>query len=149
MRALRSRSPERGAAALEFALVAPVLILMIMGMVDFGMVVNAQAVVANGARDGARVASLNGSEANARAAALKSASSLGGAAPTVSVQCFTDITATTPCTGANYDVAKAAGNIVRVTVTYTYTWITPLPTWIGRGPTQTISKVSFMRIEST
>ncbi len=149
MRVLRSGSRERGAAALEFALVAPVLILMIMGMVDFGMVVNAQAVVANGARDGARVASLNGSEANARSAALKSTSSLGGTAPTVAVQCFTDITAATACTGANYDAAKAAGYIVRVTVTYSYTWITPLPTWIGRGPTQTISKVSYMRIEST
>ena len=149
MRAHRSGWRQRGAAALEFALVAPVLILMILGMIDFGMVMNAQALVANAARDGARVASLNGTEANSRTAALRSTTSLGGTAPTVAVECFTDIAATTACTGSNYDTAKAGGYIVRVTVTYTYTWITPLPSWAGLGATSTISKMAYMRIEST
>ena len=149
MRGHRPGTRQRGAAALEFALVAPVLILMILGMIDFGMVMNAQALVANSARDAARVASLNGTEANARSTALKSASSLGGTAPTVTVQCFTDIAATTACTGSSYDTAKAAGYIVRVTVSYTYNWITPLPSWVGMGSTSTISKMAYMRIESS
>lgn len=34
---LRSRKSQRGAAALEFALVFPVLLLLLVGIVDFGM----------------------------------------------------------------------------------------------------------------
>lgn len=159
MRALRSRPRERGAAALEFALVAPALILMIMGMVDFGMVMNAQAVVANGARDGARVASLGGNEVAAKKAVCNTVSALTNSDcatnptsptnPTITVLCYLTDT-TTACTGSTYDTAtKPTGAVVKVTATYTYTYITPLPSWIGIGTTAKISKVSYMRIEGT
>ncbi|MFZ3171746.1 MAG: TadE family protein [Carboxydocellales bacterium] len=45
---------ERGQAMVEMALVLPVLILLIFGIVEFGRVFNAYLIVTNAAREGAR-----------------------------------------------------------------------------------------------
>ena len=47
---------ERGASAVEFAIVLPVLFLVIAGIVDFGRYFFTQIQVTNAAREGARVA---------------------------------------------------------------------------------------------
>lgn len=47
---------ERGAAAVEFAIVLPVLFLVIAGIVDFGRAFFTQIQLANAAREGARAA---------------------------------------------------------------------------------------------
>jgi len=148
MRALRSGRRQRGAAALEFALVAPVLLLMMLGMIDFGLRLDAEAVVVNAARDGARVASLGGDSGQARAAAQKASYP----SATVTVECLLSTDLVTACdNGATYDVARAdkktTSNVVRVTVTYRYSYITPLAAWIGLNSTANIQKVSYMRIE--
>ena len=48
----------RGAALIEFALVVPILILMILGIMEFGWYAKNQLTVANATREGARQASL-------------------------------------------------------------------------------------------
>lgn len=55
------RRKRRGAAAVEFAIVAPVFVLMILGMIEFGRAIMVQQVLTNAAREGARVAVLDGS----------------------------------------------------------------------------------------
>lgn len=52
----RAASADRGAAALEFALVVPVLALLVFGMIDYGLYFTDSL----GARDGARVAARQG-----------------------------------------------------------------------------------------
>lgn len=47
---------ERGASAVEFAIVLPVLFLVIAGIVDFGRAYQAQVQLTNAAREGARAA---------------------------------------------------------------------------------------------
>lgn len=47
---------ERGAAAVEMALVMPILILLIGGIIDFGRAFMTQVIVTNAAREGTRVA---------------------------------------------------------------------------------------------
>jgi hypothetical protein len=54
------RINRRGAAAVEFALVAPIFFLMIFGMIEFGRMVMVQQVITNGSREGARIAVLDG-----------------------------------------------------------------------------------------
>lgn len=54
------RKIRRGAAAVEFAVVAPVFFLMIFGMLEFGRMVMVQQVLTNASREGARVAVLDG-----------------------------------------------------------------------------------------
>src|ERR1039458_5924651 len=49
---------ERGAAAVEFALLLPVLLLLVFGIVDFGRALNAQITLTQAAREGVRLAAL-------------------------------------------------------------------------------------------
>jgi Flp pilus assembly protein TadG len=55
---IRGKSPQ-GQALVEFALVVPLIVLLLMGIFDFGRVIYAYNTVANAARQGARVAAVN------------------------------------------------------------------------------------------
>ena len=61
MRRLRARMrrPARGQSLVEFALVLPIFLILILGILDFGRAVAAYNSVSNGARSGARVAIVN------------------------------------------------------------------------------------------
>ncbi|MGH8913392.1 MAG: TadE/TadG family type IV pilus assembly protein [Acidimicrobiia bacterium] len=54
----RSRS-DRGASLVEFALVAPLLLLLLIGVVEFGWLFAQNLDVRHGAREGARLAAVN------------------------------------------------------------------------------------------
>jgi Flp pilus assembly protein TadG len=59
MKQRRSRVySERGAVAAEFALIVPILVMLIFGMVQLGLTYQRQEAVHAAAREGARVASL-------------------------------------------------------------------------------------------
>lgn len=67
---------DRGAAAVEFALVVPILIALTFGVIAFGHAFHTQTMLDNAARDGVRVFALSDSStaaADARAAAKASA----------------------------------------------------------------------------
>jgi Flp pilus assembly protein TadG len=49
---------DRGAAAVEFALLLPVLLFLVFGIIDFGRALNAQITLTQAAREGARMAAL-------------------------------------------------------------------------------------------
>ncbi len=70
---------ERGAVAVEFALIFPVLVLLLVGIIEFGAMFNAQLLVQGAAREGARAMSLTGDVAQAQAAALNVAPGLSPA----------------------------------------------------------------------
>ena len=55
----RCRRNRRGAAAVEFAIVAPVFFLMVFGMIEFGRALMVQQVLTNASREGARVGVLD------------------------------------------------------------------------------------------
>lgn len=67
---------ERGAAAVEFALVAPVLILLLLGIMEFSKAFHDQASLSAAAREGARAMALGDTVAEARAAARDAAGGL-------------------------------------------------------------------------
>ena len=52
-----------GAAAVEFAIVAPVFFLMVLGMIEIGRAVMVQQIITNASREGARQAVLDGATA--------------------------------------------------------------------------------------
>ena len=56
---LRVRS-ERGAAAVEFALIATILFILLFGIIEFGRVYSKYTVLTGAAREGARFASVRG-----------------------------------------------------------------------------------------
>jgi Flp pilus assembly protein TadG len=49
---------DRGAVAVEFALLLPLLLLIVFGIIDFGRALNAQITLTQAAREGARFASV-------------------------------------------------------------------------------------------
>jgi len=51
-------SADRGATAVEFALLLPLLLLIVMGIIDFGRMLNAQQTLTQAAREGARLVAL-------------------------------------------------------------------------------------------
>ena len=57
-RTARPAPPDRGAAAVEFALLLPVLLLLVFGIIDFGRALNAQITLTQAAREGARLDAL-------------------------------------------------------------------------------------------
>ncbi|SOE02941.1 TadE/TadG family type IV pilus assembly protein [Blastococcus haudaquaticus] len=67
---------ERGAAAVEFALVAPVLILLVLGIIEFSKVYNSQSTLSAAAREGARVMALTNDVTEATAAVRNAATGL-------------------------------------------------------------------------
>ena len=124
---------------MEFALVAPLLIVLLFGMIDFGWALNRYTVLNNAAREGVRAASLGSSEDEVEQVVQDYLGDLDGVDVTVS------------CTRANgtscpsWDSAASSGGTALVTVTYDHTWLTFV------GPTITdelhMEKSSKMRIE--
>jgi Flp pilus assembly protein TadG len=110
MHRLRDKRGERGAAAVEFALVLPVLILLILGLLEFGRLYNVQISLANAAREGARTMVLTKNSAQARTAAI-------AAAPSVSPAIAAGQIVFSPA-------ACATGVQMKVTVTYSATLMT-------------------------
>lgn len=59
-RAIAGRKRRRGAAVVEFAIVAPLFFLLVLGMIEYGRLVMVQQILTNAAREGARKAVLEG-----------------------------------------------------------------------------------------
>jgi Flp pilus assembly protein TadG len=111
---------ERGAAAVEFAIVCPVLVLLVFGMIEFGLLLYNQQVITNASREGARFGIVAPDAGGQRRTAVEIQGVVdtycgsrlvtfgdGGSLPT---------TATTP----NTPTTHAFGEDLTVTVTYPY-----------------------------
>jgi hypothetical protein len=64
MRDINQKNPERGAVVVEFALVLPFLMFLLMGIIEFGLLFYNQQVLTNASREGARagISHLSGSD---------------------------------------------------------------------------------------
>ena len=116
---------DRGAAAVEFALVVGPLVFLIFGSIEFGLYVQARTLIENAAREGVRTASLVGSsdgsaaEGEVKNAAINALGSVSGTVDPPKVTC------TTPASTCVFGSAKA-GSVATVSITVHYTGITGL-----------------------
>lgn len=76
---------ERGAVAVEMALLLPVLVLLLLGIMEFGRAYNAQITLSSAAREGVRVMAINNNAAAARTAVKAAASGLNPALSDASI----------------------------------------------------------------
>ncbi len=108
MRRLRS---EQGATAVEFALVVPVLLILLIGVIEFGRVFNAQLQVTSAARESVRVMAIQKEPALAKSAALAAAPGLSPALRVENVAVSpSSCTATTDVTVTiSYSVSLVSG----------------------------------------
>lgn len=77
---MKTKNKERGAVAVEMALLLPLLLLLLVGIIEFGRVLNVQVSLSQAAREGARNAAIhyNDDELDVEGAALGAAPSLAG-----------------------------------------------------------------------
>lgn len=73
------KQSERGAVAVEFALLLPVLLLLVLGVMEFGRAYNTQLTLTNASREGVRVMAISNNAAAAKTAAKNAAASLNPA----------------------------------------------------------------------
>ncbi len=71
--ARRARRSERGVTMIESAIATPVVLLLIFGVLEFGLLFKDYLSLANGVRDGARLASALGTEVNTDYKVIESA----------------------------------------------------------------------------
>jgi TadE-like protein len=69
---------ERGAAAVELALILPVILMLLFGIIQFGRAYNASIVVTHAAREAVRKVALGASDAEAKTAGEQAGLSLPG-----------------------------------------------------------------------
>lgn len=98
---------DRGATAVEVALLMPVLLILVMGIVDFGRALHAQITLTQAAREGVRVAALK--QPNPAARTQNAATGLSGVGVAV-----------TACPSAPAEASA------EVEATYTFTFVTPV-----------------------
>jgi len=106
----RTRAGERGAAAVEFALVLPILALLLFGIIEFGRGYNAKVTLTHAVREGARALAVGA--ADPEAVTRDAATSLDGSKLVVTVSTCTP------------------GGTGTVSATYEFTYSVPL---LGRG----------------
>jgi Flp pilus assembly protein TadG len=152
------RKDERGAALVEFALTLPLLLVVIAGVVDFGLVFQRQEVITNAAREGARLAALPGYDDAAVESRVRtyvqqglsmSNAALTAAMPTTGGVTVQPQNITVPLAGGS--TATVATRVVTVNYTHSYLLLGPMLSLINAtwGPTITLRATSQMRLEVT
>jgi Flp pilus assembly protein TadG len=143
---IRARlSSECGAELIEFALVFPLLLMVVLGIVDFGFLFQRMEVVTNAAREGARIAVLPGYATADVTARVTNYVQTGGL-PTTGTNPVIQVTNVSIPTGAGGP--NLTGKRVLVTYTHSYVFIGPIAGWFGGSfTTVPVSAVSIMRDE--
>jgi Flp pilus assembly protein TadG len=149
MRGLRaSRDPhrdERGAAAVEFAIVATLFFMLVFGIIDFGFAFHSWNNAVNAAREGARLAAVDSNTTDITNRVLNSASGLDPTKMTIQLQCSRNSGPFGACAAGS---SWVAGDIVRVIVNYQYSMLTPIGSFVpGLGTSLTLHSQSESRFE--
>jgi hypothetical protein len=124
----RQVTSERGAELIEFALILPLLLLIMLGIVDFGFMFQRYEVLTNAAREGARVAVLPGyttADVQARVCAYVKTGGvpLTGACPNPGNPVISVTNVPIPVAGG----PALGGKSVSVRFTHTYMFVVRLP----------------------
>lgn len=122
----RSRQRRRGTSLVEFALIAPLLIMIMLGILEFAIIARNQLMLANAAREGARTLALGRSTTSARTRVKSVSTQVPLSDNHITFTCSTDNGATFPFSvGDNGSQNNApAGSMVKVTVERTHTTLT-------------------------
>ena len=128
---------ERGQSLVEFAMVVPLLLLLVFAIIDFGRAFDSWITVTSAAREGARVGAVGADQATIISKVDQAASDLDQSKLTVNVT----------------NAQGAPGSTVSVQVNYAFSFITPiggLMQLIGGGSLPnglSLSSTSDMRLE--
>ncbi len=124
---LRSKTKKRrGVAAVEFALIAPVLIAILLGILEAAFLGRATLAVANGAREGARLASLGKTTSEIKARVRRVADVVAVTDEEITITVSSNNGSTFTAITADLGVANSvvAGNLVKISVNHPHRSLT-------------------------
>jgi Flp pilus assembly protein TadG len=137
----------RGALSIEFAVIAPTLVLMLIGVLDLGMGIYRKMQVQNAAQAGAAYAVLHGFTSSSIESAVTSATSFGvsaSPAPSEFCGCASSGGVTAATCGSTCSGGSSPGTYVTVSAQGTYTTLLPYP---GIPNSYTLSAQSTVRLQ--
>lgn len=121
---------EKGQSLVEFALVVPLLLLLLFGIMDFGRIFHAYLTLDHAGREAARSASVGKDDATVKSVAVSDASSIGLTADKVSI---------------SPGSPRSSGSNVTIKITYPINFLTPV---IGQiVGSLNLSDTTVMRVE--
>jgi Flp pilus assembly protein TadG len=121
------------------------MLMLILGIIEFGFGYHAWDSTQNGVREGARLAAVDSTESNIEARVRGASSFLDQANLNVVIECApAGSTSFTACPAA---VDWEVGDIVRITSSYSYDYITPLPGFVGLGADMSMTSRAEARFE--
>lgn len=145
-----SRHGSKGQALVEFALTVPLLLIIMLGSLEIGFLINGHIMLANAVREGTRAASLGQTLPNVNARIINLSGRLNVTGSNITTQKSSDngttwVTMTIPSgggsgteTSTSYNSAEA-GNLIRITVQVPYQQITNfIPGLNGINITKTV-----------
>ena len=134
MKSIPLKKSERGAAVVEFAIVAPLLLILLMGAVEFGLLFYNKQVLTNASREGARAGI-------SHLAAADITDIVENYCDSRLIRFDTDTQPATTVTGAE----GSYGDDLTVTVDYEYTFL--VPGLLGFGPNLDLRAITVMKME--
>ena len=145
------RRAEAGVSAVEFALAAPILVALTLGIIDLGLAYSAQIRVQQAAQAGAQYALVHGFDSTSISSAVTSATALSvsaSPAPSQTCGCVSSgnvtLSGSSPCTNTCAN-GLTAGTYVKVFASYTYHPLVPYASVLS-NPT-TLSSQALVRVE--
>mgnify|MGYP000934277113 FL=1 len=127
------RRGSKGQSLVETAVILPVVLLLIMGIIDFGLLFNNYILISNASREGARRASLGGTDEEIVQTIQNITTALELAKLTISI---------TPAYSS-----RGHGTEVKVTVSYKSELITPIIDKFFPDGEAVLNSASIMRVE--
>ncbi len=121
---------KRGQSLVEMALILPIILLLLMGILDFGRVMNSQIQISSASRSGARLASIGRSDSDIVDAVHATANTLDPANMIITI---------TPS-----DSSRESEDVVNVLVEYDITILTPGVSLITGNPFRLSSDTSMI-----
>ena len=152
----RGRMPnQRGQSLVEFALILPVFIILVFGIIDFGMGLRAYITVTQATREGARYAAVGNpagtftSGGSGDCNGTMSTSTVGKVCSTMNGMNLSNVQSVS----VTYPQGNEPGKPVRVRAQYQYHYITPVKAVVNffsggaMGETITVTSTTDMRLE--
>ena len=109
---MKSLKNQKGQALVEFAIILPILMLLVMGIFQFGMMLNSYLTIENASREGARAGIIGSSDAEIQNLIISTSPSLEPENLTVTI---------TPS-----ETNRKSGDTLTVKVTYNYKLTVPI-----------------------
>jgi hypothetical protein len=131
---------QRGAAVVEFAVVLPLLLVILFGIVEFGLLFYNKQVLTNASREGARAGIAYKSEAEITK--IVEDYCRGTQSSSRLIRFDTDVDPVVTVTG----VMGSYGDDLTVDVSYDYTFL--VPNFFGSGPNLELTARTVMKMES-